>query len=179
MAETGVCRSIYDLKFQLGFVADRVCWAVNGYDGEKRVEDAAMTLVLDTMSAALEGPNGEHSTFMNHQVGELELETTVETTLADEDDVCIAHRLAMDSQHRSSCASQAEAMRGLLITFMSTYPSLLEADKSPLGKITAYMQRKQTLAACSGRANAIDRLANMSEVQYERLMECFKTKCKL
>lgn len=179
MAEAGVCRSIYDLRFQLGFVADRVDWTVNGYSGEKNVDGAAMSLILDTMSAALEGPNGEHSTFINHQVGELELEAAVETTLADGDDVCIAHRLAIDRQHRSSCASQAEAMRELLVTFMSTYPSLLEAEKSPLGKITAYMQRKQTLAAYSERANAIDRLANMSEVQYERLMESFKTKCRL
>lgn len=179
MAEAGVCRSIYDLRFQLGFVADRVGWTVTGYDGEERVNDASMSLVLDTMSAALEGPNGEHSTFMHHQVGELELEMAIKTTLADGDDVCIAHKLATESQHRSTCASQAEAMRKLLTTFMSTYPSILEAGGSPLSKTTAYMQRKQTLAARSEKANTIDRLANMSEVQYERLMESFKTECKL
>lgn len=180
IAEAGVCRSIYDLRFQSGFVADRVGWTVNGYNGENEVDDtAAMSLVLDTMSAALEGPNGEHSTFMHHQVGELELGMTIKTTLADADDVYIAQNSAMDSQHRSTCASQAEAMRGLLITFMSTYPSILEASQSPVGKITAYMRRKQTLAARPERANTIDKLANMSEVQYERLMESFKTKCKL
>ena len=178
MAEAGVCRSIYDLKFQLGFVADRVCWAVSGYEGEKRVDDAAMTLVLDTMSAALEGPNGEHSTFMHHQVGELELEMAIETTFGDEGDIRTVHEPAMCSQHRSACASQAQAMRKLLTTFMSTYPSILDIGGPPVGKITAYMQRKQALAAQSERANAIDRLANMSEVQYERLMESFKTKCK-
>jgi hypothetical protein len=179
MAEAGVCRSIYDLSFQLGFVADRVGWTVNGYNGEEEVDDtAAMSLVLDTMSAALEGPNGEHSTFMHHQVGELELEMAITTTI-DEDEARTVHEPAIKSEHGLACVSQAEAMRELLTTFMSTYPGILEAGESPVGKITAYMQRKQTLAARSERANAIDRLANMSEVQYERLMESFKTKCKL
>lgn len=178
MAETGVCRSIYDLKFQLGFVADRVCWAVNGFESEKRVDDAAMTLVLDTMSAALEGPNGEHSTFMHHRVGELELEMAIETIYGDEDDVRTAHEPAVYSQHCSACTSQAQAMRRLLTAFMSTYSNILDVDGSAVGKITAYMQRKQALASQSERANAIERLANMSEVQYERLMESFKTKCK-
>ena len=65
MAQADVCRSIYDLKFQLGFVADRVGWTVNGCNGEKALDDtAAMSLVLDTMTTALEGPNGGYSTFM-------------------------------------------------------------------------------------------------------------------
>ena len=93
MVETGVCHAIYDLRFQLGFVADRVGWTVNSYNGEKGVDDAAMTLVLDTMSATLEGPDGEQSTFMHYQVGKLGFETTV----AHEDDVHAAHESSMYS----------------------------------------------------------------------------------
>jgi hypothetical protein len=177
LAEAGVCRSIYDLSFQLGFVADRVGWAVNSYDVEKIVDDtAAMSLVLDTMSTALEGRNGEHSTFMHHQVGELELEKTI--TIEDGDDLRIVHESATDSTHHTTCTSQAEAMREQLITFMLAYPTLFQTSSPLMGKITAYMQRKDALAAQSDRAHAASRLANMSEVQYERLMGAFKSKCR-
>ncbi|KAM0709614.1 hypothetical protein Q7P35_003654 [Cladosporium inversicolor] len=178
MAETGVCRSIYGLSFQLGFVADRVGWAVEGYDGQKDGEDATMSLVLDTMTAALEGRNGEYSTFMNHQVGELELEKAITTNLEDEDGVRSIDESAMRSHHRATCASQAEAMREQLTTFMLTYPSLLEADGSPVGKITAYMERKHALAERLETTHAANKLVKTSEVQYERLMGAFKSKCK-
>jgi hypothetical protein len=177
MAEAGVCCSIYDLSFQLGFVADRMGWAVNGYDGEKAVDDTtAMSIVLDTMLTALEGRNGEYSTFMHHQVGELELEKAITTNPKDEADVRIES--AFDSSHRATCTSQAEAMREQLTIFMSAYPTLFQADGSPIGKITAYMQRKKALAERREKAHAANRLANMSEVQYERLMGAFKSKCK-
>jgi hypothetical protein len=70
-----------------------------------------MSLILDTMSTALEGRNGEHSIFMHHQVGELELEKAITTSLDDEDDVRAVHESAIDPNHRATCASQAEAMR--------------------------------------------------------------------
>ena len=179
MAEAGVCRSIYDLTFQLGFVADRVAWAMNGYPDEKDLDDTAtMSLVLDTMSAALEGPNGEHSTFIHHQVGELELEKTISTNPADGDGIHTVHEPGLDSKHRIACAFQAEAMREQLTTFMSAYPSVLESGGLPVGKITAYMQQKQARAEQAKKANAINRLANMSEVQFERLMEELKSACK-
>jgi hypothetical protein len=177
MAKAGVCRSIYDLSFQLGFVADRVGWAVQGFDSENGDADAAMSLVLDTMSTALEGRNGEYSTFMHHQVGELELEKAITTSLEDQDDVHTVHKSAVDLKHRTTCASQAEVMRKRLDSFMSAYPTLFQTGNSPLGKITAYMQRKHALEAQAERAHAASRLANMSEVQYERLMGAFKSRC--
>jgi len=178
MAEAGVCRSIYDLSFLLGFVADRMGWTVNGYHGEKAVDDTAtMSLIIDTMSTALEGRNGEYSTFMHHQVGELELEKAITTSLEGED-VHAAHEPAINSIHRATCASQARAMREQLATFMSVYSTLFETGGTPLGKITAYMQQKKVLAERSEKSHAANRLANMSEVQYERLMGAFKSKCK-
>jgi hypothetical protein len=166
MAEAGVCRSIYNLSFQLGFVADRVGWAVQGYGSEDEVDDAAMSLVVDTMTAALEGRNGEYSTSMHRQVGELELEKAITTSLEDED-----NETATAPKHRASRTSQAEALREKITTFMSAHSTLFQAGGSPVGKTTAYMQRKYALAAQSERAHAGSRLANMSEVQYERLME--------
>lgn len=178
MAKAGVCHSIYDLSFQLGFVADRVGWAVNGYDGEEEADEAAMSLVLDTMTATLEGRNGEYSTIMNHQVAELELEKIITTSFEDQNDVCTADVSAIDSKHRVACAFQAKAMREQLTTFKSAHPTLFHTSESPISKITAYMQQKQSLAARSEKAHAASRLANMSEVQYERLMGAFKSKCK-
>lgn len=177
MVQAGVCRSIYDLSFQLGFVADRTGWVVSGYDGQKEVNGAALSLVVNTMNAALEGRNGEHSTCTHHQVGELELEKVITTSLEGRDDVRTVHEPATNSDHRAVCASQAEAMREQLTNFMSAYPSLFQAGGSPMGKITAYMQRKKTLAERSERVHAASRLANMSEVQYERLMGAFKSRC--
>ena len=166
MAGAGVCRSIYDLSFQVGFVADRVGWTVNGFHGETIGDDtASMSLVLDTVSAALEGRDGEHQTLMHHQVGELELEANASTSLTEEG----------TSKHRAGCASQAEAMRKQLNAFMSTYPALFEIGSLPVGKITAYKQQQQALAARWKRANAINRLANMSEVRYERLSRGLRT----
>ena len=158
----GVCRSIYDLSFQLGVIADRIGWAVNGYDGEEVVDGSAtMSLVLDTVSAALEGRNGECPIPMHQEVAELELETIVATNHL--------------SEYERNHAPQTEAMHAKLTAFVSTYSTLFETASLPVGKITAYKQQKQELAARSKRANAINRLANMSEVRYERLARELKT----
>jgi hypothetical protein len=60
-------------------------------------------------------------------------------------------------------------MRQQLTMFMAAYLTIFQAGVSPVGKITAYMQRKETLAVSNKKVNAIGRLANMSEVRYEKL----------
>jgi hypothetical protein len=172
MADAGVCDSIYNLDFQLGFVADRVSWAVSGprSDEEPGNGTAAMTLVIDTMSAALEGRNGEHAKFMHHQVGELELAKTITTTAAKHEDLYTIDQAELLAKHCTTSAAQAESMRQQLTVFMAAYPTIFQAGVFPVGKITAYMQRKETLAASNKKVNAIGGLANMSEVQYERLV---------
>jgi hypothetical protein len=163
MAEAGVCRSIYELSFELGLVTDRVGWVVNGYDGKKVGDDTAtMSLVLDTVLASLEGRNGDRPTFMHHVVGELELETSVTADPLSEG--------YDDSKQRAA----QKTMRQQLAIFMSTYPTLFDAGSLPVGKITAYKQQKQAFAARSRKANAASRLANMSEVRYERLAKGLK-----
>jgi hypothetical protein len=128
-----------------------------------------MSLVLDSVSASLEGRNGEHQTLMHHQVGELELEMSIFTTLAN------ASNEEKPSSHESVYATQAEAMREQLTTFISTYPTLFDTSSSPMGKISAYKQQKQASAARFKKSNASSRLANMSEVRYERLARGLKT----
>lgn len=80
-------KSIHDLKFELGFVADRISWSVkllNG--GQAQDDDAALTLILDTMNTSLEGTKCDHPKYMyQHQVGELELEKNVTTVIDDSD----------------------------------------------------------------------------------------------
>jgi hypothetical protein len=110
---------------------------------------------------------------MHHQVGELELEKAITTSLEDEDD-----ETATAPEHRAKCTSQAEALREQITAFMLAHSTLFQAGGSPMGKITAYMQQKQVLAARSERAHAASRLASMSEVHYERLTGAFKSKCK-
>jgi hypothetical protein len=172
MADAGVCDSIYNLDFQLGFVADRVSWAVKGPGNDEGAGNgtAAMTLVLDTISAALEGRNGEHAKFMHHQVGELELAKTITTTAGKHEDAFILDRAELLARHCTTSAAQAESMRQQLTTFMAAYPAIFQADATPVGKITAYMQRKESLAASNKKVNATGRLANMAEVRYERLV---------
>jgi hypothetical protein len=172
MADAGVCDSIYNLDFQLGFVADRVSWAVNrpGNDEEPCTGRAAMTLVLDTMSAALEGRNGEHAKFMHYQVGELELAKTITTTATNLEEACTIDQAELLAKHCTASAVEAESMRQQLSAFMAAYPAIFQAGATPVGKITAYMQRKETLAASNKKVNATGRLANMAEVRYERLV---------
>jgi hypothetical protein len=167
MAEAGVCDSIYNLDFQLGFVADRVSWAVSGPGIEGT---AAMTLVLDTMSAALEGRNGEHAKVMHHQVGEIELEKTITTTAAKHEEIYTIDHAELLAKHCTTSAAQAESMRQQLTMFMAAYPAIFQVRISPVGKITAYMQRNEMLAASTRKSNATGRLANMAEVQYEKLV---------
>lgn len=154
-------------------------WTVNGCHVGKAFEDtAAMSLVLDTMLTALEGRNGEYSTFMHHQVDELELEKNIGTPLEGGHDVHNISESAIYSKHLATCTSPAQAMREQLNTFMSAYPTLFQIGGSPMGKITAYMQQKKGLVERLEKSHAADRLANMSEVQYETLMGAFKSKCK-
>jgi alkylhydroperoxidase/carboxymuconolactone decarboxylase family protein YurZ len=171
MAQAGVCDSIYNLDFQLGFVADGVSWVVSGPGSDEGAGDDTtdITLVLDIMSAALEGRNGEHAKFMHHQVGEIELEKTITTTAANPEDVQTIDQSELLAKHCTTSAAQAESMRQQLTMFMAAYPTIFQAGVSPVGKITAYMQRKETLAVSNKKVNAIGRLANMSEVRYEKL----------
>lgn len=179
MIKAGVCRSIYELSFHLGSVADRVSWAVDGLDGyvdeEGSDHTANMTLVLDTMSTALEGRDGKYPKAMHHTVGELELEKTITTNLLDEDHARFDRDTENMSNHDAVCASQAEVMREQLSTFMAAYQSVFDTSGSPVGKITAYMQQKEALATRSKKAHAMSRLANMSEARYERLLKDLKT----
>jgi hypothetical protein len=96
---------------------------VEGYDGETVIDDVATRLVVDTMTATLMGRNGECSTLMHHQIGELELEKAITTSLGYED-VRTAHESAINSNHGATCTSQAEAIGEQLTTFMSAYPTL-------------------------------------------------------
>lgn len=155
MVKAGVCDSVYNLEFELGFVADRVSWAVSGLEGEDSEEGTpAMTLVLDTMTAALEGRDGEHPESIHHQVGELELEKTVTASPLDD---------------RDTNTAQADSMREKLASFMTAYPTISDVGAPPVGKITAYMQHKETLAARKNKANVTARVADMSKERYERL----------
>lgn len=166
MAEAGVCDSIYDLGFKIGFVADLVSWSIE--NGQDTNHDAAMTILLDTMSAALEGRNGELPRYMHHQVGELELEKTITTCPTTENDAR-SNESELIARHQAVRASEADVMRQKLSTFMATHPDIFGAAGSPLSKVTAYMQQKGEQASRAAKANAKGRLANMSEIQYEKL----------
>lgn len=167
MAEGGVCDSIYDLTFKFGFVADRVSWSIgNGHDSN---HDAEMTILLDTVSAALEGNDSELPRYMHHQVGELELEKTITTCPAAEKDACFNDEVELTARHHAIRASEAKVMRTQLSTLMAAHPAIFDGEGSPLGKVTAYMQQKSDKASRVAKANAKGRLANMSELQYEKL----------
>jgi thiamine-triphosphatase len=160
LAEVGVCDSVRDLRYELGFMADRVAWSVKEFGvGEKDVGDgddaAALTLVLDSMLASLEGPDGSHPKYMQqHKVGELELEKSVVTT----------HEALL-----AFVASESETMNTHLEEFMAAYPSIFAGEGTPKGKLTAYIDQKKDLAARHWKANASGRFANFSEVKYDRL----------
>lgn len=155
MAEAGVGDSIFDLRYELGFVADRVSWAIK--DGSVEGKDgSSMTVVLDTITASLEGPNGDHPKYFTHQVGELELEKTVTTESSE------------SKEHEEICTSEVQRMNKQLATFMSAHPDLFAGKGIPVGKVTAYTKYKEELSARAWKANEPGRIANMSEIKWER-----------
>jgi hypothetical protein len=169
LAETGVCDSVRDLKYELGFMADRVAWSVKEFgagqqDGGDGNDAATLTLVLESMLASLEGPDGSHPKYMQHRVGELELEksvtTDITTTKFGKNNVPIADSVAI---------SESDKMNAHLEEFMAAYPSIFAGEGTLKGKLTAYIDQKKDLAARHWKANASGRFANMSEVKYDRL----------
>jgi hypothetical protein len=169
LAETGICDSVRDLRYELGFMADRVAWSVKEFgagqqDGGDGDDAAALTLVLDSMLASLEGPDGSHPKYMQHRVGELELEksvtTDITTTRFEKNNIPIADSVAI---------SESDKMNAHLEEFMAAYPSIFAGEGTPKGKLTAYIDQKKDLAARHWKANASGRFANLSEVKYDRL----------
>jgi len=188
MAEAGVGNSVYDLRFELGFMADRFSWAVKEFgsgqegDGGEGDDAAALTLVLDSMLASLEGLDGSHPKYMQHKVGELEFEKTIKTDIAttaitdnseSEDMTAITDAdspfTATKNKHTTTCTSESNVMNAHLEAFMSAHPELFAGEGTPKGKLTAYIDQKKELAARDWKANASGRLANLSEVKYKRL----------
>jgi hypothetical protein len=169
MREAGFCDSVYDLRYELGFMADRASWTVKEFgagqqEGGAGDDAAAMTLVLDSMLASLEGADGSHPKYMQHRVGELELEKTIVTGIATTN---------FESNNAPvidlTSASESNAMNTHLEEFMAAYPTVFAGEGTPKGKLTAYIDQKKELAARNWKANASGRFANLSEVKYERL----------
>jgi hypothetical protein len=164
-----VCDSVHDLRYELGFMADRVAWSVKEFgagqqDGGDGDDGAALTLVLDSMLASLEGPDGSHPKYMQHRVGELELEKTVvtdiTTTKFGKNNIPIADSIA---------TSESDKMNVHLEELMAAYPSIFAGEGTPKGKLTAYIDQKKDLAERHWKANASGRFANLSEVKFDRL----------
>jgi thiamine-triphosphatase len=165
LADAGVCGSVYDLKYELGFMADRVSWAVKKFgQGQQEAgagdDAAAMTLVLDSMLASLEGTDGSHPKYMQHRVGELELEKTIVTDVSTAKNVPITDLTS---------PSESDKMNSHLEEFMAAYPSIFAGEGKPKGKLMACIDQKKELAARHWKANASGRFANLSEVKYDRL----------
>jgi hypothetical protein len=168
LSEAGVCDSVYDLRYELGFMADRVAWSVKEFgagqqDGDAGDDGAALTLILDSMLASLEGPDGSHPKYMQHRVGELELEKTVVTDITTKfgkNNIPIADSIA---------TSESDKMNTHLEEFMAAYPSIFAGEGTPKGKLTAYIDQKKDLAERHWKANASGRFANLSEVKVDRL----------
>ena len=190
MAEAGVSNSVYDLRYELGFMADRVSWAVEEFgsgqegDGGEGDDAAALTLVLDSMLASLEGPDGSHPKYMQHKVGELEFEKTTKTDIAttaittnsDIGNIPTVTNASTspisatsDNHHTSTCTSESNTMNAHLEAFMSAHPEIFAGEGTPKGKLTAYIDQNKELAARDWKENASGRFANLSEVEYERL----------
>jgi hypothetical protein len=166
LADAGVCDSVYDLKYELGFMADRVSWAVKEFgagqqEGGAGDDAAAMTLVLDSMLASLEGADGSHPKYMQHRVGELELEKTIVSTAKFENNNMPITDL--------TTPSESDKMNSHLEEFMAAYPSIFAGEGTPKGKLMACIDQKKDLAARHWKANASGRFANLSEVKYDRL----------
>ncbi|KAM0719946.1 hypothetical protein Q7P37_004081 [Cladosporium fusiforme] len=165
MSNAGVCDSIYDIKYQMGFMADRVSWSVQSLDGKQSHDDeAAMTIVLDTIIASLEGADGGHPKNFHHEIGELELAKTVTTQLngtADGDG-------ALVRKHDSARVAEGDRMDEELAAFMKARPEVFAGDGVPLGKLTAYVKYKKDQAERAWKANEGGRIASMSEIKWER-----------
>lgn len=125
------------------------------------------------MLASLEGPDGSHPKYMQHRVGELELEKSI-TTTAIEDDVTNAKSpfttvSSISEQHNTTFASESDMMNTHLEAFMATHSEVFAREGTPQGKLTAYIEQKKELAARHWKANASGRFANLSEAKCERL----------
>lgn len=164
MKEVGACDSVFDLKYEMGFMADRISWTVSPLNDQPLMsDDAAMTVVLDTIIASLEGPNGGHPKNFRHQVGELELEKTITTEPSDHDD-----ESDLSIKHHSTRAMESDKMSMQLADFMKAHPELFVGRDAPLGKITAYVEHRREKAERAWKANEGGRIATMSEIKYER-----------
>lgn len=167
MDSVGVCDSIFDLKLELGFMADRVSWNVKSVEGEGGKhydhDDATMTLIIDTVIASLEGPNGEYPKNFAHQVGELELQKPIVTTSHHPND----HPLS-STKHSRLRAAEGDKMHEQLETFMDSHPEIFAGEGKPVGKLTAYIKHRKEQAERAWKANESGRIANMSEIKWER-----------
>lgn len=170
MAEAGACNSVFDLRFWVGVMADRVCWGVREGgrgqgEGESDDGSGALTLVVDSLLASLEGPEGSHPKVMRHVVGKLELERTVTTNIPTTNTYDHHNK----EHHSRTLASASETMNTLLESFMRSHPALFAGEGTPKGKLTACVEQKRARAERDWRANESGRLANLSEVGFERL----------
>lgn len=156
MAEAGVGNSTFDLRFELGFMVDRISWAVKDEHVVQGNKAAAMTVVLDTITASLEGPNGDHPKYFTHQVGELELERNITTESGEA------------QEHEEVCAAGTEQMNQRLASFVEAHPDVFAGKGSPVGKMSAYINNKGDMLARAWKANEPGCIANMSEIKWER-----------
>lgn len=167
MDSVGVCDSIFDLKFELGFMADRVSWDVKSVEGEQgkhdEDDDATMTLIIDSMIASLEGPNGEYPKNFAHQVGELELQKPIFAPSHHPND----HPLSC-TKHSQLRAAEGDKMHEQLEVFMDAHPDIFAGEGKPVGKLTAYIRHRKEMAERVSKANESGRIANMSEIKWER-----------
>lgn len=161
LSEAGVGESVFDLKFQMGFVAERASWGV-----EREEEGGEMTLVLDTITTALEGRDGDRPVYFFHQVGELELEAVVTTELGAEGGAIDSAGLI--AKHRVDREVAGAKMSEELSAFMADRPEMFAGEGSPVGKLSAYLQYHEEKDARKWKANEGGRVANMSEERWER-----------
>lgn len=171
LEHVGIGRTVHDLRFELGFVADRVSWKVKQLGDEEDLDDgAALTLVVDTMDTSLEGPHGDHPKYLKrHQVGELEFEKTITTILHEDDGTIRIDPAELEAKHQAERASQGDLLNKQLEEFMTARPEICNGEGSPLGKLTAYIAQQKDYAARAWKANEPNRIANMAEVKWERL----------
>lgn len=125
-----------------------------------------MTLVLDTITTALEGRDGERPVYFFHQVGELELEAVVTTELGAESGAIDSAGLI--AKHRVDREVTGAKMSEELSAFMADRPEIFASEGSPLGKLSAYLQYHEENDARKWKVNEGGRVANMSEERWER-----------
>lgn len=162
LSEAGVGKSVYDLKVQMGFVAERASWGVER-EGEG---EGGMTLVLDTITTALEGRDGERPEYFFHQVGELELEAVVTTELGAEGGAIDSAGLI--AKHRVDREVAGTKMSEQLRAFMAQRPEIFANEGRPVGKLSAYLQYHEENDARKWKVNEGGRVANLSEERWER-----------